>query len=193
MASSHDIVLDPCAATLIRVKSRQLCRRTGFSRTDCEDLEQELSLHLIRRAHHFDPARGATSTFAARAVNSGLVTLLRERARQKRSAGCIARSLEEVVGSTEGADVLLCELLSTSDQHRRLGTVPQDPIEQRELADALARVTATLPPELRELCKHLTETTPTEAARELKLPRSRVRKAIEQIRRRFEDAGIEDS
>jgi len=40
-------ILSDYAQTLIRVKARQMVRRPEFSATEAEDLEQELSVHLI--------------------------------------------------------------------------------------------------------------------------------------------------
>ena len=47
MAESHDVVSDPFTVTLIRIKARQLCRRSDFSRSDYDDLRQELEQYKV--------------------------------------------------------------------------------------------------------------------------------------------------
>ena len=86
-ASRHDEFFNDYARTLIRVKAKQLVRRPGFSRSDQEDVEQDLFLHLLRQVQHFDPTRGSLNTFVARVVNSAAAMLVRERGRNKRSPG----------------------------------------------------------------------------------------------------------
>ena len=59
---SHGIVTE-YARTLIRVKAKQIVRRPGFSRSDQEDIEQDLVVHLLCQAERFDPERGSLNTF----------------------------------------------------------------------------------------------------------------------------------
>jgi len=42
MASSHPVVTSPFAATFIRIKAKQLCRRTDFTPCEVEDLQQSM-------------------------------------------------------------------------------------------------------------------------------------------------------
>jgi hypothetical protein len=44
------------AANTVRQKARQLVRQGVFAESEQEDIEQELRLHLLRRAPKFDPA-----------------------------------------------------------------------------------------------------------------------------------------
>ena len=55
----NDFVLTDYARTLIRFKARQLCRLHSFSKSDEEDLQQELWLAVVNQAGKFDPARAS--------------------------------------------------------------------------------------------------------------------------------------
>ena len=70
MAPSHEFHSDPSVRTIIKKKARQLCRRSECSRSDFDDLCQEMHLHLLRKAHLFDPARACPMAFAQQAINS---------------------------------------------------------------------------------------------------------------------------
>jgi DNA-directed RNA polymerase specialized sigma24 family protein len=67
------------ARTLIRVKAKQIVRRPGFSRSDQADVEQDLVVHLLCQAEHFDPERASLNTFIARVIDSAVAMLVRER------------------------------------------------------------------------------------------------------------------
>ena len=68
MDTDKTIATDEYATTLMRVKARQLAGNYGFTRSDREDIEQDLILHLIQQMRHFDPKRGGETTFVSRLV-----------------------------------------------------------------------------------------------------------------------------
>ena len=81
----NDFVLTDYARTLIRFKARQLCRLHGFSRSDEEELQQDLWVAVVKQADNFDPQRSSLDTFIDRVVNTQVAMILRERRRKKRS------------------------------------------------------------------------------------------------------------
>ena len=82
-SSHHGAVLTTYAQSLIRFKAKQLSRKPGFSRTDEEDVAQELTAYLLSRAHLFDPRRASADTFADRVIRTAKAMLLRDRRRQQ--------------------------------------------------------------------------------------------------------------
>lgn len=76
--------LDPVAKAIIRRKARHLMRRGVFPRTDLADLEQDLSLHLLKRMPTFDPQKADWSVFVAAVVTAWGVNFLRYRYADKR-------------------------------------------------------------------------------------------------------------
>jgi DNA-directed RNA polymerase specialized sigma24 family protein len=85
-APCPEAILTAYVTALIRVKARQLVRDHLFRRSDEEDLRQELTLRLLKRARRYNPARASLHTFADRVVASLAATLVRERRRQKNGA-----------------------------------------------------------------------------------------------------------
>ena len=86
MPSSHgnDVLLTDYVKTLIQVKARQLRRQRGFTRSDEDDLRQELWLALIGQADKFDPRRASFNTFVDRVVRTAVRMLLRRSDRLER-------------------------------------------------------------------------------------------------------------
>ena len=71
--------IDPVAKEIIRRKARYLMRRGGFSVSELPDLEQELSLHLLKRTPSFDPRKADWDVFVKAIVTAWGVNLLRDR------------------------------------------------------------------------------------------------------------------
>jgi RNA polymerase sigma factor (sigma-70 family) len=185
-------ILNAYSQKLIQIKARQLCRRREFGPQEREDIEQELTLRLLQRAHHFDPARGSIKTFAVRVVDSCIRTLFRERARAKRNAGQRPASLEQRIPGSEQATTL-ADLLSPCDLNRRHGSVPPiTRLERQDRLDAIRSAADGLPLELREICVRLMGCTPTRIARELGVSRHRIAEAIRMIRDHFQAAGLDE-
>ena len=68
----------------IRVAARGLAGRHGYSRSDFEDIAQDLALHVIERMGEYDPGRGAWSTFLKRMLRNKISHLIEYRTFQKR-------------------------------------------------------------------------------------------------------------
>ena len=113
---AQDAVLTAYAQSLIKYKARQLTRRPGFTKSDQEDVEQDLTVHLLTQAHRFDPKRGSANTFAAHVIKSAAAMLLRDRGRRKRAAGFTALSLERTqVGQNTETTTSLRDLIGAAD------------------------------------------------------------------------------
>jgi len=193
MADLHSsVLLHEYTQRLIRIKARQMTIRPGFSRSDYDDLEQELACFLLQRVGRFDPGRASLETFVSRVVDSAVATILRDRNRIKRGAGQAPASLDTPVTQADGAAASPRDLLTEADSRRRTGTSPDEPVTVRDRAEAVERAVRGLPRDLREICRRLTCGAPASVARDLDMSRRQVRKAIEEIRRHFDDAGLGD-
>ncbi|UCC31266.1 MAG: sigma-70 family RNA polymerase sigma factor [Phycisphaerales bacterium] len=186
-----DAVFTAYAQSLIRFKARQLSRKPGFSRTDEDDVAQELKAHLLAQAHHFDPNRGTANTFAAQVIRTAVAMLLRDRRRQKRAADFAAISLERTHARPDEEVVSLREVLTEWDLRRRIGTAASEH-DRAELIAAVVEAVRSLPASDQEICQRLIGGTMTSVARDLGVSRRQVRKAVERIRRHFEASGLED-
>jgi len=190
--SARDAVLTAYAQSLIKFKARQLSRKPGFSRSDEEDVAQELTVHLLAQAHQFDAKRASASTFAERVISTKIAMLLRSRRRQKRAAGFTAQSLEQTHARSNEYLESLRNLLTEEDHHRRLGTVISDQARADTLA-AVVEAVRSLPMADQDICRRLIEGSAASVARDLGISRRRLRKDIEPIRRHFESRGLKDS
>jgi len=191
-AFQRDDIVTEYARTLIRVKAKQLVRRPGFCRSDQGDVEQDLVLHLLSQARHFDPDRGSLNTFIARIVDSAVAMLVRERGRIKRrpSGDVEVQSLEERAEQADGPLVPLWMLISVADLDRRTGSASPSDAERYELIEGVASAISSLPQELQDICRSLMKRNRTETERELRLSRRNYDAAIERIRQHFAQAGL---
>jgi len=79
--------LNEYARTLIRVKASQLARRPEFSKSDADDIEQDLALQIYLKINQYDSSRSSLNTFLARVVDSSVAMMIRDRGRLKRGGG----------------------------------------------------------------------------------------------------------
>lgn len=180
-------VLTPYVRSLIRHKARRLCPRPRFGPADREDVQQELTLALLRKAHLYDPSRGACiDTFADRVVTSAAGMIARHRKRLKRAAGLTAASLDGGTALVDGRPVPLIEALDGTADGRlaRAATPPPSDIQ------AVAAAVAELPPFPAAVARRLHESSVLAIARDLGVSRRKVYDTIAVIRARFEAAGL---
>jgi RNA polymerase sigma-70 factor, ECF subfamily len=184
-------VLTAYAKSLIRFKARQLTRNAGYARSDREDLEQELVLQLLSKAHLYDASRASADTFADRVITSAIAMILRDRRRQKRAAGLTAKSLERTRAGQEHGSVALRDVIVGEDLRRR-GALGDDATGRDAFCD-VNDVLASLPAEVQGVCRRLADGNAASMAREMGISRRQLRNVVGMIRRRFEAAGLGNS
>lgn len=189
----RDWVLTDYAKRLIRFKARQICRRPGFSRSDREDVQQELWEAVVRKAHLFDPERSSLDTFIDRVVGCGIRMLLRDRRRRKRANGFHTRSLDEQVRHGDRGAESLSAGVGDDDRGRHRGSLPEDKIERREAADAVEHALRSMPTHVRDVCRLVMGGSISSAARDLGVSRRQIRNALDEARAYFERAGFGDA
>ena len=185
-------VFSDYARSLIRLKASQLSRRADFSRSDEEDIAQDLTLHLLSQAQHFDPSRAALKTFVTHVVNSCVAMILRERWRQKRvpDHGAEIQSLETTVDVPDEPPVALWATISVADIERRTGATSKLDAEVHDEAEALDHAMQSLSEEDRELCERLKVGSQSSVARDLEISRRKLRTLISNLRPHFERSGL---
>lgn len=190
MAERHPIVSNPYAQSLIRIKARQLCRRADFSRSDLEDLHQQMRWHLLKVGHQFDPERASAETFIAHAVESCVRMILRDRWRDKRKIDRSIVSLERTEIAGEDQNVPLWSVLRDEDQARRTGNVAHDPIEAIDLREAFAHAFGGLSSKQREVVTQVVQYGKSGAARLRGTSRRQIDNLLQAMREVFIDAGL---
>ena len=190
MISSHDVVSNPFTVTFIRIKARQLCRRSDFSRSDYDDLRQDMRLYLLEKAHLFNPARGNLEAFVTNALGTWVAMRLRYRKRQKRSESYKAVSMECTPIEYEGGITSLGAVLLEEDSRRLTRTYPISEIERFELREAIEHAMENLEPDDRALLIQVAAHGITSTAKSLGVSWRQVDNAMKRIRANFKKTGL---
>jgi len=192
-AEVRDRVLTEYAKMSIRVKARQLTRRSEFNRSDREDLEQELWLALLSQADQYDPQRASLHTFIDRVVGAAAKMLLRDRRRQKRVPGQATVSLDRTLVHRTGQPKRpLRQLLLDADLSRRTGAVRPDETARCEDAKAVARALDAMPEDMRDVCHRVMVGSISATARQMAISRHQVRKVLQTAGPYLQQAGCGD-
>ena len=187
---NSDDGIDPYAAGLIRYKARKLVGKAGFTASDREDIEQELTLDLLRRLPKYNPKRAQLNTFIARVVEHRLASLIEAQKAGIRDYRRCRCSLNECFEDADGRSVERVDTFDQEDYLLRTGGQSRPSEELSALAIDVAAVLETLPPELRELCRRLKAETVTEISRDTGVPRGTIYESIKKLREIFKDAGL---
>jgi RNA polymerase sigma factor (sigma-70 family) len=190
MAESHNVVSDPFTVTFIRVKARQLCRRSDFSWSDYEDLQQDMRVYLLEKAHLFDPERGTLEAFVTRILRTWVAMQLRYRSREKRRDSFKALSLERTRVECDG-DITALGVILVDEDGRRLSryyTLPET--ERFELREAVDHAMGNLDPRDQEILTHVAEHGVASASRAFGVSRRQIDNAVSRARTQFEKAGL---
>lgn len=179
-------------AGLVRGKTRQLLRRAGFTRSDADDVEQEIALDLLKRLPRFDPSKASLRTFATRVVEHCVATLIEGREASCRDWRRAEESLDDLIPDDAGEVVPRWRTLDQEEcAGRRRGDAP-DERAAHELRLDVAVAVGSLDPALREVAERLRVSTPTEVARATGRPRTTVYESIARIGEALGDTGLSD-
>ena len=188
-ASKKQQGIDEYAARVIRHKARQLVGTAGFTKSDREDLEQEMTLDVLQRLPKFDASKATHKTFVARIIERKISKLLRHQASEIRDYRRESYSLDERIDDGDGSTVARGETIGREELDRRLGRRRRSGQEEWEFAQDVAATLARLPEHLRRLCELLKTGSISEAAREMGVPRTTLNDHVKKLREIFEDAG----
>ena len=184
--------LDDFTLRLIRRKARQISSRLGFTRSDIPDLEQELTLIVLRRMPDFDARRAHYNAFVTTVVERHTATILEHRAAGKRSQCRQGGSINVPVADGEGGTVELSAIISSSDGSRHTGQWRRPAEDAWNLAHDVAAVIEQMPPQMRRVCELVMRGSKSAAGRELGMSQFAIYEMLERIRVRFEEAGLRD-
>lgn len=178
MEFDSKIKIDDYATTLIRMKAHQLVGRYGFTKSDREDIEQELTLDLHVRLGRFDAAKGRPATFMRLVVDRRAASLIRERTSQARDYRRTTHLLDEL-SDDDGNNGHMAEP-AIDDRH------------QRDLKIDVNEAVASLAEELRSVAEDLREKRVSEIGRERGCGRETIRRAVKRIGEHFEQRGLRE-
>jgi DNA-directed RNA polymerase specialized sigma24 family protein len=153
------------ARTLVRIKARQLVRRSARGRLSRADVEQELMLEVLLRWPGYDPSRASREAFVEQVVRSRVCSLIRA-GRRKRA----------------GLPLTAAALLLPD---------PHDTLRCVDVRLDVQLVVDRLRPRLREACDHLRRESQSDAARAMGANRASLMRALARTRRMFAEAGLD--
>lgn len=166
---------DDYATWLIQQKASHLVGHFGLTKSDREDIEQELMLDLLQRWPNFDPQRARPCTFISKVVENAIIAIINRR----RAVGRDYRRTRNAVPKR----VLEEELASRSGGRNHEINLRLD----------FETVLDRLLPEHRELCERLKTQSILAASREMHVPESTLRGWLKKVREVFEAAGFDHS
>ena len=173
--------LDDYARNLIRYKTRRLIGQAGFTRSDQEDIEQDLSLHLRQQLPKHNPRKGTLKTFINTVLDNKIRTMVSARLTSQfdfRQHDC---SLDEMVEADTGDKVSRAEAIDAEEYLMATGRLNRRTLDVVELRIDVQCAISTLPADLRDLCARLQEKTIVDIAREDGVSRHK----IDELRRRI--------
>ena len=176
---------DAYAAEVIRFKARQLVGKAGFTKSDREDLEQELALDFLRRSRNFNPDKAKRSTFTTCVVAHHVATILEGRHAPTRDVRREGPSLDAMIADDGGNQVERITIMDARANHRG-----RSPEELHPLKLDVQSVIETLPPRLREIAEGLKTQSVTEIAQRNGMSRRHMHRLVQRIRQHFDEAGL---
>ena len=182
--------IDPQIACQIRCTAARMIGKAGLIHQDREDLEQELTAHLLSRIARFNPRRSSLDTFITRLLDNAAASIIVARKREKRDWRRAAQSLDEDVENEEGELQPLLELLDLEQGLKGDPLAHEAHRERQALRIDLERVMATLSEQERQICMLLMQEKSRQVARRLGLPRATLYDLTIKLRERFEAAGL---
>ncbi len=175
---SPPVTLCAYAHETISHKARRLIGRYGFAAQDRQDIEQELTAHLLRALRRFNPSVANRHTFIARVIDHKISNIIREKVAPMRDyrlhGGCI--------DGDDAAQERLPRNVLDAHEHRH--------DEQRDLRIDIVSITASLPDDLADLCLRLQTQTVLEISRATGIPRWQLYESVARLRVIFSRAGL---
>jgi hypothetical protein len=185
--------LPPYIGTLIQVTAARMKGQHQFTASDLADIEQTITVEVIRRRARYDASRTLECTFLARLVAHAAHDIIAKRTASNRDYRREHGSLDQWVLDGQGEWVRRSDTIPAGHGRGHLGLSDLSEEELADLAIDLRAAIAGLSRSLRTICRHLMrcDSIP-EVARAARVHRSTVYAAIPLIRKAFEQAGLEE-
>lgn len=158
--------LDDYAVNLIRYKTRRLIGQAGYTRSDQEDIEQDLSLHLRRQLPKHNARKGTLKTFINTVLDNKIRTMVSARLTSQYDFRQHDYSVDEMIEANTGDVVSRAEAIDAEEYLMATGRLNRRVLEAVELRLDVRCAVSRLPADLRNLCARLHEQTIVDIARE---------------------------
>jgi len=189
--NKYDGVLNDYAIELIQFKAKQLTKKQGFSKSDLNDLEQDLAFKLWEQLDKFDPSEAQLNTFIHKIVENLVISIIRAKGRLKRGIN-ITVSIDDQITDNNSVKTTRLESIDHESFLVMTGVVPRNFEDQSALRIDTDSLIRTLPDDLQDTCRLLMKASIPEVANLLGLHRSSVNMRVKRIRKHFIDMGLSD-
>jgi RNA polymerase sigma factor (sigma-70 family) len=183
---------DKKVARLIRHKANKLVMTGKIESCERRDIEQELTLHWLRRRERFDTTHGDLETFADVVLNNAIRAMFEYQHAQKRDNRLIACSLDDQIDNHGKPGTTHHDIYDQDDYFQAIGNRCRSSLELIQLRLDIERAIQRLSPKQRDLARLLITQSASEAARSLKISRTTLYSRLKDIRRTFTELGLEE-
>jgi len=182
--------LDEEAFQIIRRTALRMIGKAGVTRDESEDIEGDLTLHVLEQLSKFDPTRGRLGAFVTRVAEHKAADILDARRTGRRDFRLNVGSLSDTVRIADGEEVSL-EDIAREEAVRSQHSVAELSLEEQVARKVdLERLLAQIPEQHRDLCRRLMSATISEVAAALGVPRTTLYWPLARLRAIFEEAGL---
>jgi RNA polymerase sigma-70 factor (ECF subfamily) len=184
--------LDAEAFQIIRRTASRLIGKAGVTSDESENIEGDLTLHVLEQLSKFDPTRGRLGAFVTRVVEHKAADILDARRTARRDFRVNVCSLSDTVRIADGEEVSL-EDIAREDAVRSQHSVAELSLDEQVARKVdLERLLSQVPEEHRDLCRRLMSATISEVAAALGVPRTTLYWPLGRLRAIFEEAGLRE-
>jgi RNA polymerase sigma-70 factor (ECF subfamily) len=177
---------------LITSKAQRLVGRYRFTKSDREEIEQQIAVEVVRRRAMVDLVRARQMGFLITLVQHAVADIIAARRASNRDYHREDAPLDEWVEADTGQMVRRADMITEDDAGRRTGRPDMSRGDHYDLAIDLADAASRLSPRLREIFEHYAVLgSAREVAKATGLHHSSVCDALKQIKQHFKTAGLE--
>lgn len=191
MSTPFDVATDNFTRGIIRRKAKQIIKRPGFCEQDFETLEQTMLAQVIKAMPSFNPQISHSNVFITTVVERYVRTILREHSAQKRGPSHV-QSLNAPVFVPGDQPTQLQYTLEESVGEAHLQVSRRTPQQINDLVSDVAIIISTLPEPLQRMLELRKSHSMCQTAALMDVPRTTLRKWMEQVAETFEEAGMRE-
>lgn len=184
--------LDDYANTFIRLRAVKLKEMLNLSRSDIDDLRQDLTVYLIERLHLYDPKKSTRKGFVAMVLNNRIRTIIRLHRESMEALKRDTLSLEEEFSDTDNQPIQRFETIDEEAALMNAGVIRRRALEYVEMSVDVAAFLEKLPERLRDLCLLLCEKPIAQVARDTGLSRQKIHEELVRMRLLAEESGLRE-
>ncbi|MHB1463357.1 MAG: hypothetical protein ACYC1M_18875 [Armatimonadota bacterium] len=184
--------LDSYCVSLIHLKACRLIGNYGYTKSDKDDIEQELALHLRHSLPRYNPALGTLKTFVNCVLGNKIRSMIREHVTYLYDSRMNGPSLSDPVAQESGERLNRVDIIDSDDYLIRMGKISRRECELIELRIDVERVVSRLPANLQELCEQLGRQSIAEVSRDTGWSRGKIYDMKQVLLDAFIEGGLDE-